>query len=43
MDDETWARVVKVTDTDIRKIKVINVALCFAYFIMYIYLLIYAP
>ena len=36
VDDETWAKVMKVTDNDIRKMKVRDVDLCFANFIIYI-------
>ena len=36
MDDDTWAKVMKVTDTDIIKTKMRNVDLCFACFSIYI-------
>ena len=31
MDDDTWAKVMKLIETDIRKMKMGNVDLCFAY------------
>ena len=36
MDDETWEKLMKVTHTDIRKMKIRNVDFCFAYFSLYI-------
>ena len=37
MDDETWVKAVKVLYPGIRKTKVSNVALCFYYFILYLF------
>ena len=36
MDDETWAKVVKVVDPGIRKMKVSNVACDFLFYSLYI-------
>ena len=38
MDDEAWEKLVKMRDTDIRKMNVRNVDLCFVSFIIYIYI-----
>ena len=41
-NDEAWSKVVKVTDTDIRKTKFGNVGLCFfLFYYIYIYTYIY--